>query len=187
MFQQVCSMRISWEDELPVEMVHQWNRWISSTVGIDKFIRSRCLIPNGFEDAYCELHSFSDASQRAYGCCIYIRVVIKIGMIHTILVCSKARVNPKRAVTMPRLELQAAVLSVKMESSVRTALLFGVLPTYVWTDSEMVLAYIKNKSRRFNTCVYNRVSSIHNSIDPGQWHHVPGSDNPEDMVSRGVK
>ena len=160
-------MRISWEDELPVEMVHQWNRWISSMDGIDKFITPRCLISNGFQDAYCELHSFSDASQ--------------------ILVCSKTRVNSKRAVTIPRLELQAAVLSVKMESSVRTALLFRVLPTYFWTDSEIVLAYIKNKSRRFNTFVSNRVSSIHNSTDPGQWHHVPGSDNPADMVSRGVK
>ena len=110
MFQQVCSMRISWEDELPVEMVHQWNRWISSMDDIDKFITSRCLIPNGFQDAYCEHHSFSDASQRHYRCCIYIKVVNKIGRIHTILVCSKARVNPKRAVTIPRLELQAAVL-----------------------------------------------------------------------------
>ena len=88
--------------------------------GIEKFIMPRCLIPNGFQDAYCELHSFSDASQRAYRCCIYIRVVNKIGRIHTILVCSKARVNPKCAVTIPRLELQAVVLSVKMESLVRT-------------------------------------------------------------------
>ena len=167
MFQQVCSMRISWEDELPIEMVHQWNIWISYMDGIETIITSRCLIANGFQDAYCELHSFSDTSQRAYGCCIYIRVVNKIGRIHTILVCNKARVNPKRAVTIPRLELQAVVLSVKMESSVRTALSFGVLPTYFWTDSEIVFAYIKSKSRRLNTFVSNRVSSILNSTDPG--------------------
>ena len=95
--------------------------------------------------------------------------------------------NPKRAVTIPRLELRTAVLSVKMESSVRAALSFGVLPTYFRTDSEIVLAYIKNKSRQFSTFVSNRVSSIHNSTDPGQLHHVPESKNPADIVSRGVK
>ena len=124
MFQQICSMRISSEDALPVEMVPQWDGWISYMDCIDTFITSRCLIPNGFQYAYCELHSFSDVSERAYGRCIYIRVPNKIGKIHTILVCSKTPLNPKRAVIILRLELQAAVLSVKMESSVCAALLF---------------------------------------------------------------
>jgi hypothetical protein len=42
------------------------------------------------------------------------------------------------------------------------------------------LQYIKKKTRRFQTFVANRVTEIQEATPPGQWHHVPGADNPYD-------
>ena len=122
LFQQATSLKLSWESKLPDDLIHQWNKWISSMNDISSLVITRCLIPVEFQDSYYELHSFCDASQNAYGSCIYVRCLSKSGKIHTSLVCSKSRVFPRRAVTIPRLELQAAVLSVQLESSLRVAL-----------------------------------------------------------------
>ena len=71
------------------------------------------------EDAVLESHHFSDASSRAYGCCTNIRCVNKDGSVHVQLVTSRSRVAPIKVCKIPRLELQAAVLSVKMDILLR--------------------------------------------------------------------
>ena len=62
------------------------------------------------------LHHFSVASEFGYGQCSYIRLVNKTGGVHCSLLLGKSRTVPKKFVSMPRLELNAAVLSVKMTS-----------------------------------------------------------------------
>ena len=186
LFQQACRLRLSWEDQLPLELLHQWDLWVNSMNGIPDFVTRRCMILKDFDDAHTELHCFSDASQSAYGACIYLRCINKTGKICISLVCSKSRVCPMRPSTIPRLELQAAVLSVRLESSVRAAISLAGLTSTFWCDSEITLAYIKNESKRFHTYVSNRVTAIRSLSNPSQWHHVPGGDNPADLVSRGV-
>ena len=61
-----------------------------------------------------DLHHFSDASELGYGQCSYIRMVNRTGAVHCSLLLGKLRVVPKKFVSVPRLELNAAVLSVKM-------------------------------------------------------------------------
>ena len=60
------------------------------------------------------LHHFSDASELGYGQCSYIRIVNEVGRVHCSLLLGKSRVVPKKFISIPRLELNAAVLSVKM-------------------------------------------------------------------------
>ena len=60
------------------------------------------------------LHHFSDASELGYGQCSYIRIVNEVGRVHCSLLLAKSRVVPKKFISIPRLELNAAVLSIKM-------------------------------------------------------------------------
>lgn len=60
-----------------------------------------------------QLHGFADASQKAYGCAIYIRSVSKIGEILVGLLCFKSRVATIKKITPLRLELCAALLLTK--------------------------------------------------------------------------
>ena len=88
-------------------------------------------------------------------------------------------------VTIPRLELQAAVLSAKIDYTLRRELELSLNRSYFWVDSELVLKYIKNENRRFQVYVGNRVATIRQLTEPAQWNHIPGEDNPADVISRG--
>ena len=70
----------------------------------------------------CTLHHFSDASQDGYGKVSYLRLVDQKGMIHCALVMAKSRVTPIKFVSIPRLELDAAALSIKVSMTLRKKL-----------------------------------------------------------------
>jgi len=73
---------------------------------------------------------------------------------------------------------------VRVANVVSSAL--SISTTTLWSDSLNVLFWLKNTSRSFKPFVANRVGEIHRLTQPSQWRHVPGTDNPADLVSRGV-
>lgn len=99
----------------------------------------------------------------------------------------KARVAPLKCVTIPRLELTAAVVAVKMDQMLRRELQVTLQNSIFWTDSTTVLRYIENEHSRFKTFVANRVTVIREHSHPSQWHYVKSADNPADQASRGMK
>ncbi len=88
--------------------------------------------------------------------------------------------------TVPRLELTAATLAVKVDKQIRQELDLPITCVIFWTDSTIVLRYIRNTSKRFHTFVANRLQMIHDASSPQQWHHVPTNLNPADLASRGL-
>lgn len=105
---------------------------------------------------------------------------------HCALVVGKSRVSPTKLTTIPRLELTAAVVSVKTSNLLKEE--FGSTDTeeFFWTNSRVVLGYIKNEARRFHTFVANRVQKIQLSSAPQQWRYVQTNENPADHASRGL-
>ena len=141
-----------------------------------------CFKPDDFgEPKFIELHSFSDASIGRYGQCSYVRMVNDQQKVHCYQVMAKSRVTPLRPVTVPRLELTAAVVSTKISAFLQKELKYGCVPEYFWTDSKVVLRYIYNEARRFHTFVANRVQAIRDHTSPDQWHYV---DNKSRQPSR---
>jgi len=106
---------------------------------------------------------------------------------HCSLVLRKSRLAPIKPTTIPRLELMAAVLAVKMDKMLRSELEYEIHESVFWTDSTIVLCYIANHDKRFHTFVANRVSSILDRSVPSQWRHVISELNPADDVSRGMR
>lgn len=98
----------------------------------------------------------------------------------------KSRNAPLKFMSVPRLELQAAVLATRMNSSLRAELDLDIERTQYWTDSEIVLHYLRNVKRRFQTFVANRVHEIKENSQVGEWRYVPGILNPADDASRGL-
>ncbi|XP_038046028.1 uncharacterized protein LOC119720436 [Patiria miniata] len=88
--------------------------------------------------------------------------------------------------TIPRLELSAAVVAVKMEQMLRRELKLNVCGSTFWTDSMRVLQYIKNTSKRLHTFVANRVAVIHDGSSVDQWRCVNTDRNPADDASIGL-
>ncbi len=125
-----------------------------------------------------------DASQSAYGCCSYLRC-IKDNMCHVTLIMSKNRLCPIQQVSIPRLELQSAVLSAQMNVTIVKQLEVKIAKSYFWTDSQIALSYIKNTSKKLKIYVANRVEIIRNLTDINHWYYVSTTENHADIIFRG--
>ena len=134
--------------------------------------------------ATCSLHHFADAREKAYGMCSYLRVQ-KGDEVKITLLQAKARVAPVKPVTIPRLELCAAMLAVKMDEVLCNEMSIELGESTFWSDSTVVLHYVKGEDLRLKTFVANRVSYIREHSKPSLWRHVCTADNPADVVSRG--
>ncbi|KAL7850011.1 hypothetical protein SRHO_G00193600 [Serrasalmus rhombeus] len=97
-----------------------------------------------------------------------------------------SRVLPLKAITVPRLELAASALLVKVDKMLRRELHLHLKASVFWTDRQMVLKYIANDSVRFKTYVANRVSLIRDNTHLSQWRYVSSKVNPADDCSRGL-
>lgn len=133
-----------------------------------------------------KLHLFSDASEVGYGASSCLRAEYLDGRIHCTFVMGKARNAPVKFVSILRLELQAAVLGTRMCKTLREELELNIDRAFLWTDSEIVLHYLKNEKRRLPTFVANRVEEIKEHSPVHYWNHVPRTLNPTDHVSRGL-
>ena len=62
-----------------------------------------------------------------------------------------------------------------------------MLKKFFWTDSQVILGYIRNELKRFKVFVANRVQNIRNHSDVSQWKYVKTSKNPSGFASRGLE
>ncbi|XP_046556878.1 uncharacterized protein LOC124266109 [Haliotis rubra] len=99
---------------------------------------------------------------------------------------SKSRLAPIKSVTIPRLELCAAVLAIRLDEALRRELRIKIERTVFWTDSMIVLHFIKNESQRYEVFVANRVTTIREGSSPECWRHIESSQDPADAASRGL-
>ncbi|XP_045445842.1 uncharacterized protein LOC123653909 [Melitaea cinxia] len=146
----------------------------------------RAMLPPGKHTA--SLHGFSDASERGYAAAVYLRTVTMDGQVKVSLVMAKSKVAPLRTtLTIPKLELSGAALLARLLNHVMSTLCpsVNIETVYAWTDSQIVLCWLKTSVHTLEVFVANRVSQIQKSETPLIWRHVPGEVNPADCASRG--
>lgn len=185
--QELCRDGAGWDDSVPEPLRARWERWRGDLHLLSNLKIPRCYKPEGFGELNSvELHHFSDASKDAYGQCSYLRLTNDSGQTHCSLAMAKSRVAPLKPVTIPRLELTAALVSVKTSDVLRRELEYDQITEVFWTDSKVVIGYVSNDARRFHTFVANRVQQIRDRTTPNQWRYVETDHNPADDASRGL-
>jgi hypothetical protein len=176
--QDLCREKADWDTPLPDDLRARWEKWRSTLPTLEKISMPRCLKPSDFgEVASAELHHLSDASTQGYGQCSYVRLINTRDEVHCAFVMGKARVSPLKPVTIPRLELTAALVSVRVSGLLQKELDYQICSETFWTDSQVVLGYIANEARRFHVFVANRIQEIRDHTKTNQWRHVKGEDN----------
>ncbi|XP_050951513.1 uncharacterized protein LOC127154148 [Labeo rohita] len=184
----MCKQGYGWDEEIDGKRAEQWIRWLEDLNHLSDFRIQRCVKPEKFGNTTeAQLHHFSDASENAYGTATYLVLTNEQNQKHCSLLMGKSRVSPLKQITIPRLELTAATVAVKMDKILRQELQISLQQSVFWTDSTTVLNYIGNESARFKTFVANRISLIRDATTPLQWRFVKSSQNPADQATRGLK
>ena len=127
-----------------------------------------------------KLHIFADASIIAYGAIAFIYVDG-----NTSFLMAKARVAPLKQLTLPKLELMAALTAARPSNFITDAVKSNSFSINLWTDSQIVLYWIKGEEWN-NAFVAHHISEIHNATDPNCWRYYPTLDNPADLLTRGI-
>ena len=184
----LCKEKRGWDEEIPEKPQRTWKKWLADLDKLSDLSMSRCFKSSSFGPTkVAQVHHFSDASQDGYGVVSYLLLTNGCEEKHVCFLMGKSRVAPLKQVTIPRMELTAAMVSVKVDRMLKDELQVPLTDSIFWTDSTTVLRYIKNDALRFKTFVANRVSFIREATTRAQWKYVNTSQNPADQASRGVK
>jgi hypothetical protein len=184
LIQKLWLLKADWDDKIPKDIEEFWIGFRNSFVILKEVEFDRCVfIPNAVD---VEIHGFSDASEAAYGTCFYIRSKDSDGRLKVQLFCAKSKVAPVQQQTLPKLELLGAELMADLYVVVRKAINYNVSNVYLWSDSTIVLSWLKMPYPRLQTFVRNRVSKIEQLTQNCTWRHVNSQANPADYVSRGL-
>lgn len=184
MIQQLWTLGIAWDDDVPDPLLSAWKKYQTSLPALELMQFPRWT--GARQGAVVQLHGFADASEAAYGGVIYMRCEMPDGQIRVSLLTAKTKVAPLQQVTLPRLELCAAVLVSKLLRSVTLTYGLDTNDCVMWSDSQVTLGWIRKAPRTWKTFVANRVSTIQAIASPERWRYVPSTQNPADCLSRGV-
>ncbi|XP_022806184.1 uncharacterized protein LOC111343295 [Stylophora pistillata] len=187
--QSLWKLRQGWDEKIPEETQQEWSVWQKelqslAEFSVPRFYRLVMLSPTSIQ-----LHLFGDASETAFCAVAYSRFEYPGGERQCTFVAKKTRVAPVKPLSIPRLELQAAVLSVRLALAcmIQKEHDYEVSSTYYWCDSSAVIGQIRGESKRHPAFTANRLSEILDTSEPQQWRHCPGKLNPADDGSRGLK
>ena len=183
--QELWMMGQDWDQELPEEIRRKWSEFFKEHEHLNAVEFPRCLTPLSAIGTPV-LCVFADASRKAFGACAYIRWQIENGKFESRFIAAKSRDAPLKELTIPRLELQSAVLASRLAKSILKESRLEFEKIIYFTDSQIVLAWIWSHARNYKPFVSSRVEEIQSNSDPAEWRHIDGDLNVADNFSRGV-
>ncbi|XP_033200231.1 uncharacterized protein LOC117162465 [Bombus vancouverensis nearcticus] len=183
LLQRLWTLKIGWDESLPADVHTEWSKYYAQLPLLNnvKFPRKTIIKTT----AEIELHGFCDASERAYGACVYLRTITPDGHVWTRLLTVKSKVVPLKSQTIPRLELSRAPLLTSLATTVLQTLPRNISRTDYWTDTTIVLHWINTSPHTLKIFVANRVTEIQQKTHTSDWRRIPTTDNPADLISRG--
>ncbi|XP_037930950.1 uncharacterized protein LOC119665776 [Teleopsis dalmanni] len=181
--QELWLLRLNWDESVPQALHSAWETFVQDLHTLSSMKIPRFCLTIGPQQV--DIHGFCDASIRAYGCCIYLRSQDKSGNVTVKLFTAKSRVAPIKRKSLPKLELCGALLLARLLQKIQPTLAHLEGETFFWTDSQIVLHWLKQHSSTLSAFVGNRVAEIQDITRAGQWQQISTKINPADIVSRG--
>ncbi|KRY82094.1 hypothetical protein T4D_6964 [Trichinella pseudospiralis] len=176
LIQELWQRGLHWKDPLPDDLKTTWTRWITEWKKIRNVRTPRCLIEIPTKNIIrLELHGFNDASERAYGGAVYIKMIDAEGKGAIKLIVVKSKIAPLKSVTLPRLELVTALVTAKLISHLKQVIDLNI-------DT---LNYLLLDSKR-STNLETILESIYELVKPENWGYCPTKDNPANVITRGT-
>lgn len=184
LLQELWLDKLGWDEPLSPALSYKWTLFREDLTHIESLQIPRWL--NLSPSVTVEIHGFADASQLAMAAVVFLKVISADGNSAVSLVCAKTQVAPLKHLTIPRLELNAAVILSQLTLYVQKTLELGEVPIYLWTDSAVALTWIRSHPSRWKEYVCNRVIKIQELQPHAKWKFISGKQNPADCASRGM-
>ncbi|XP_036319927.1 uncharacterized protein LOC118734312 [Rhagoletis pomonella] len=180
---EVWRRKTTWDEPLHDDVTAAWRNWRkevckTAAVRIPRFYFTESAPKN------LELHVFVDASEEAFAAVCYWRYVSAGGSIQVSLVCAKSKCAPMKLMTIPRLELQAAVLGTRLSQTILDEHRLEVSSRVLWSDSSTVISWINSKHRQYKPFVAHRIAEILSTTHPSDWRWLPTNENVADAATR---
>ncbi|XP_020712610.1 uncharacterized protein LOC110117567 [Ceratitis capitata] len=176
--QDVWRSGVAWDEPVQDRECSAWWQWLRRLHFVCQIRIPRCyqLASHSSDN---QLHAFVDASISAYAAVAFIRSSI-MNKIYCSLVASKTRVAPLKPLSVPRLELMAAILGLRLAKFIEQEVSININRRIFWSDSKDVLCWIRSDTRKFNQFVAVRVGEILEDSQVNEWRWVPSKDNVAD-------
>lgn len=186
LIQRLWLLGTSWDEPVPDDIYQTWTKYTNQLSNLQNLHIPRC-ITHAHASSY-QIHGFCDASEAGYAAVVYLRSNINQNHHQVCLVSARSRVAPTKRRTLPRLELCGASLLADLMHYIINLFsnILNIDGVYAWSDSMIVLAWIKSNSKNFKVYVGNRIANIQRKLPTAVWKHVPGKQNPADCASRGL-
>ena len=179
LLQLLWKKHLDWDDVLDEDAKSKWLDIRSDLENVSNVEIKRCI--RNKDNVRNYLVCFCDASTVAYACSVYL---IQSGHSTTIdLVFAKARLAPVKSMTIPRLELMAALIGARSVNFVKQQLKLKFEQTFIMSDSQCVLHWL-NSDKSLPVFVRNRVEEI-KLLEDVTFEYVNTTENPADVASRG--
>ncbi|XP_055633819.1 uncharacterized protein LOC129774147 [Toxorhynchites rutilus septentrionalis] len=118
LIQNIWRTKADWDEPINEELCNHYSRWLGVLTQLDCVRIQRCYFAHPADKIKnLQLHVFCDASEEAYACVAYLRAEIN-GIVECALVAGKAKVAPLKPLSIPRLELMAAVIGARLRQAI---------------------------------------------------------------------
>ncbi|XP_053692417.1 uncharacterized protein LOC128740870 [Sabethes cyaneus] len=182
LIQDAWAAGLGWDTPVNERLLGKWTLWLNKFSALNTLRIPRSYFTHKVDEPK-QLHVFVDASKEAYACVAYIRAMGPNG-IEVAMVAAKSKVAPIKVLSVPRLELKAAVLGTRLASSVESSHSFRFDRKYFWSDSKTVLACINSDHRKYHQFVGVRIGEILTSTRMNEWRYVRSGQNPADPATK---
>ena len=177
LMQKLWADGLDWDQQLSEEHCGLWNEYYSSLAQLNELRIRRNVIPDS-GDPHLDLFGFSDASEKTIGACIYAVSKNNQGQFTSSVICAKSKVAPLKTISLPRRELEAALLLAQLLEKTEAALGQRVGEVKLGSDSIITLGWIKTEPRLLKTFVANRVLKIRDLTEHASWYHIASQEKP---------
>lgn len=186
LLQEIWRSNISWDQPITDDHFKKWLIWLKQLPKLKEISIPRCYLRNlqNWEGTNIQMHVFVDASEHASAVVAYLRIQ-KENIWECVQLGAKTHVAPIKLQTIPRLELNGAVMGSRFAKSLREHLSIKIQETFYWSDSLIVLSWLRtNEPRKLNKYVAYRVAEIQENTIISNWRYVPTKLNAADEATK---
>lgn len=177
--QEVWRDGTNWDEPINARLLQPWREWVNELKNIELIKIPRQYAPVNPREAKVQLIVFVDASETGFAATGFFRFTTSDSS-HIAHAMAKAKVAPLKQLSIPKLELQAAVLGVRTAAAIKDLHSFPIDEIIFLSDSRVVLAWITATKLKLKQFVALRVSEILDGSTRAQWHHVGSKHNVAD-------